>query len=51
MKDKDFLHWLADRLTMRYREDSNVDFVLKLRSIAEALDPKQDTPNNYHGDR
>lgn len=37
-KDADFLRWLADRLVYVYKESPNVDFILKLRTIATNLD-------------
>lgn len=43
--DKEFLHWIADRLVYVYGESENVDFIRKLRSIAESL--KGNTPNTY----
>jgi hypothetical protein len=35
MTDKQFLHWIADRLVHVYSEPENIDFVLKLRAIAD----------------
>lgn len=35
MTEKQFLHWIADRLVHVYGESENVDFVLKLRKIAD----------------
>lgn len=35
MKDRDFLNWVADRLVNVHGEPENVDFVLKVRQIAE----------------
>ncbi len=32
-----FLNWLADRLVCVYKESENVDFVIKLRSIATEI--------------
>ena len=32
-----FLHWVADRLTMHYGDDEDVDFILALRSRAKEL--------------
>lgn len=43
MKDQDFLRWLADRLVNRYEESENLDFVQKLRAVAEVQPPEQDT--------
>jgi hypothetical protein len=39
MTDKEFLSWIADRLVYVYRESPNVDFVQKLRRIADASAP------------
>jgi len=39
MNDKEFLNWVAGRLVNVYKESENVDFVIKLRKIAEALRP------------
>jgi hypothetical protein len=36
MSNKEFLNWIADRLVHVYGESPNVDFVHKLRAIAEA---------------
>ena len=44
MKDREFLLWLAERLVYVYRESPNVDFVLKLKAIAEAT-PKNRVTN------
>lgn len=41
MTDKEFLNWLADRLVHVYGESPNVDFVHRVRSIADRLE------NNY----
>lgn len=38
MTDGDFLRWVASRLTNRYGEHPNTDFVLKLMWMAEQLD-------------
>ena len=35
MTDKEFLNWLVDRLVHVYGESPNVDFVHKLKAIAE----------------
>lgn len=35
--DADFLEWLAYRLVNQYGESLNVDFVLRLRKIVDAL--------------
>ncbi len=31
--DREFLHWVADRLVLIHGESPNVDFVLKLRKM------------------
>lgn len=36
--DAEFLSWLADRLINVYGESPNVDFVHKLRSVANRLE-------------
>lgn len=36
--DKEFLNWLADRLVNVYNESPNVDFVLKLKQIADNME-------------
>jgi hypothetical protein len=45
VKNKQFLHWLADRLVHVYGEPENIDFVLKLRAIADEAG-ERDTPVN-----
>ncbi len=50
MTDRAFLEWLADRLTVIYGESPNVDFVLKLRSIARATEFDRETPNTVPPD-
>ena len=40
-EDKEFLSWVADRLVHVYKENQNVDFVLKLRKMAED-EPKRE---------
>jgi hypothetical protein len=40
--DREFLNWVADRLVHVYGESPNVDFVRKLREIAEAEKQKED---------
>ena len=47
MKDNDFLHWVADRLVFLHGDAAEVDFVGKLRSIANALPEDQRTPNTW----
>lgn len=36
--DSDFLRWIADRLQYYHHENPNVDYMLKLRNLVEALD-------------
>jgi hypothetical protein len=36
-QNAEFLNWVADRLVHHYHEDENVDFVLKLRRLADEL--------------
>ena len=43
MTDRYFLNWLAERLVHIYGESENVDFVHKLRAIAEATPADRDT--------
>ena len=40
MDDKTFLNWIGDRLVFVYHESENVDFVLRLRKIANDLAEK-----------
>jgi hypothetical protein len=40
MKDKAFLEWIANRIVEVYGESPNVDFVRKLRAIAEEYKPE-----------
>ena len=35
MTNKDFLNWIADRLVHVHGESDNVDFVIRLRAMAE----------------
>jgi hypothetical protein len=37
MTDKEALNWVADRIVNVYKESENVDFVLRLRKIADVL--------------
>lgn len=37
IQDGGFLNWVADRFVKVYKESENVDFVLRLREIAERL--------------
>lgn len=48
MDDSAFLHWVADRLVRFHGDHPRADFVLKLRSIAEAQPKGQHTPNTYN---
>lgn len=43
MTDAKFLEWLADRLATEYKESPNADFIHKLRRIAKALPPNQNS--------
>lgn len=38
MKDKEFLEWLIDRLVHVYGESPNVDFIHKLKKIADNIE-------------
>lgn len=40
-KDAEFLNWIADRIVHVYGESNNVDFVIKLRSIATMKSKKE----------
>ena len=46
--DRDFLFWMCDRLVNVYNESPNVDFVQKLRTIAQFTHPSIDTPVMGH---
>ena len=37
MSDKEFLMWLADRIEKIYGEPHNMDFLQRLRRLAERL--------------
>lgn len=37
MNDREFLNWIADRFVNVHGESENVDFVIRLRRIAEKL--------------
>jgi len=45
MPDRDFLIWLHDRLEFVHGENHSFDYMHKLRSIIEAMDPIRVTPN------
>lgn len=45
LSDSRFLTWIADRLVHIYSESPNVDFVLKLRSIAKNMDKTNPQPD------
>lgn len=45
MNDKEFLTWIHQRLVHLHRENPNVDYMGKLRSIIKATSDKQLTPN------
>ena len=38
MNDKEFLNWIIDRLINIYNESPNVDFIHRLRKIADKLE-------------
>jgi hypothetical protein len=38
MNDKEFLNWIIDRLINVYNENPNVDFIHRLRKIADKLE-------------
>lgn len=42
MTDKEFLNWIADRFVNVHGESENVDFVARLRVLAEKLDTNLD---------
>ncbi len=50
--DCHFLQWVADRLVHVHNDPENVDFVLRLRALAEKFPdlPKPFTPNKYTRD-
>ena len=37
MTDKEHLQWIHDRIVNVYRENENVDFLIKMREIIENL--------------
>lgn len=37
MTDKDFLYWVADRFVHVYNESPHVDFIHKLKKIADKI--------------
>jgi len=43
MKDSEFLNWIADRLINVYGETENVDFVIKLRTVAANINVSEET--------
>jgi hypothetical protein len=43
MKDRDFLLWIHERLEHVHGEKPAYDYMHKLKAVAEAQDPKQDT--------
>jgi hypothetical protein len=51
-RDADFLRWVADRLVHVHKDPENVDFVLRLRELANQFPelPKPFTPNKYTRD-
>ena len=40
MKDKEFLNQIADRLVHVYGENENIDFIIRLRKIANESNNK-----------
>lgn len=38
MSDADFLNWLKERIVNVYREDKNMDFVMRLERIVANLE-------------
>ena len=38
MTDKEFLNWIIDRFVHVYNESLNVDFIHRLRKIADSLE-------------
>jgi hypothetical protein len=47
MKDRAFLLWIHARLIERHNENPNVDYMNKLKCIAESTDPAKETSNLY----
>lgn len=45
MEDKEFLIWIHERLRHVHKEDVNVDYMHKLRSIINATPEDKVTPN------
>jgi len=45
MSDKEFLQWLYNRLLGVHGEIPYTDYMRKLKSIINATDSKQNTPN------
>jgi len=45
MKDKQFLNWLHDWLMEKHGENPDVDYMRKLRNIAEATPENKLTPS------
>lgn len=42
LEDRQFLHWLSERLTFVYGESPNVDYVLKLKKLAALADKEKE---------
>lgn len=45
MNDKTFLQWIHNRLVVVHGENSNFDYMHKLRAIIETIPEDQNTPN------
>jgi len=45
MTDKEFLTWLWERLVYMHGENPGYDYMSKLASIIDAMDPEKITPN------
>jgi hypothetical protein len=43
-RDAEFLQWVADRIVYVYGESPNIDYVLRLREIANRFDEPASTP-------
>lgn len=48
MNDKEFLHWIHDRLENKHNESHYVDYMIRLRNIAESLPPQNETKYHVH---
>lgn len=45
MKDREFLIWIHERLSITHKEEDTMDYMHKLRAIIKSTDPDKDTPN------